>query len=74
MHPTHLTSIFHYFFISDTVREMEEVSCSDEEPEVVAPAPSKPEPVPNSSKAGKKKISPPAGKKQGSILSFFSKK
>lgn len=72
-----------YFCSLDTVREMEEVSCSEEEPEVVEPPPKKIAPAKAASAASngkstapssKKKISPPAGKKQGSILSFFGKK
>ncbi|XP_055304890.1 uncharacterized protein LOC129569757 [Sitodiplosis mosellana] len=61
----------------NTVRETEEVSCSDEEPEVAPPPPKKAATITDngsSSTATKKKISPPAGKKQGSILSFFGKK
>lgn len=55
---------------------MEEVSCSEDEPEVVEPPPKKPATNTSnvSSNATKKKISPPVGKKQGSILSFFGKK
>lgn len=60
-------------FIADTVREMEEVSCSDEEPEVIE-VPKKIAPNTSHTTATKKKVSPPAGKKQGSILSFFGKK
>lgn len=57
---------------------MEEVSCSDDDVEEV-PVDKKPAAKENgASKEAvvkeKKKISPPAGKKQGSILSFFSKK
>ncbi|XP_031622883.1 DNA polymerase delta subunit 3 [Contarinia nasturtii] len=60
----------------NTVKEVEEVSCSEEEAEVTAPPPKKPAPTMNQSTAAttKKKISPQDGKKQGSILSFFSKK
>lgn len=67
----------------DTVREMEEVSCSEEESEVVEPPPKKIAPAAAASAASngksaapssKKKISPPVGKKQGSLLSFFAKK
>lgn len=55
---------------------MEEVSCSEDEE---APVEKKPATKANgiskeSAEKEKKKISPPAGKKQGSILSFFSKK
>lgn len=67
--------IFHY---SDSIRVMEEVSCSEED---VEEAPVAKKPATNANVASKesvekekKKISPPAGKKQGSILSFFSKK
>lgn len=66
---------------TDTVREMEEVSCSDEEPEAIQPPPKKFAPTSSNGSASatapasKKKVSPPvAGKKQGSILSFFGKK
>lgn len=60
----------------NTVRETEEVSCSEEEPEVTEPPPKKLTPnASNGSSANtKKKVSPPDGKKQGSILSFFGKK
>lgn len=65
------------FSFTDTVRETEEVSCSEEEPEQSVPQP-QPKKVTsnanNNSTAPKKKLSPPAGKKQGSILSFFGKK
>lgn len=64
--------------LSDTVHVTEEVTCSeDDEPEIVEP----PKAVKAAERsngartdAPKRKVSPPAGKKQGSILSFFSKK
>lgn len=64
------------YFILDTVHETVEVSCSDEEPEVAEPPPKKPvqNPIKSTSTTSKKKVSPPDGKKQGSILSFFGKK
>lgn len=66
---------FNFLYLhSDTVHETEEVSCSEEEPEVIEPPPKKITPAPAATAASKKKISPPAGKKQGSILSFFGKK
>lgn len=53
---------------------MEEVSCSDDDVQEV-PVEKKPIAKENGANVKeKKKISPPAGKKQGSILSFFAKK
>lgn len=66
--------IYCFKIISDTVREMEEVSCSDDEPEVVEPPTKKSAAATSGTAASKKKVSPPMGKKQGSILSFFGKK
>lgn len=55
---------------------MEEVSCSEEEPEIKKPSEKKRIANTNGSPAAKrKKISAPSNsKKQGSILSFFAKK
>lgn len=67
----------HLHIFVDTVHETEEVSCSEEEPEAPPPpkkAASSTNKSSSSSTATKKKISPPVGKKQGSILSFFGKK
>lgn len=65
-----------HFYHTDTVRETEEVSCSEEEPEAAEPPTKK---ISSNASNGsstntKKKVSPPDGKKQGSILSFFGKK
>lgn len=64
---------------------MEEVSCSDDEPKITSPTTNgkingaKTAAADNDNGAvsskSKKKVSPPsAGKKQGSILNFFTKK
>jgi len=68
----------------NTVREMEEVSCSEDETEKVSvKATTNQSKHTNGTSAGnlerdaakgKKKVSPPNAKKQGTILSFFTKK
>lgn len=66
--------MYFYLFISlDTMLVTEEVSCSEEEDNAVSQKSQKIVKV-EPAVQEKKKVSPPNGKKQGSILSFFAKK
>lgn len=69
--------LFTFSLFVDTVHVTEEVSCSEDEPEAIEPpkeTKSNENLNGNKKDSQKKKISPPTGKKQGSILSFFGKK